>query len=84
MAVLATLMLYLNQIVIINELCFSFIASLKQCFFRALDQKFPNLDTMIDVLSKIVCHVNELFTDQQTLNKTLRIRLSEQVSSSNV
>ncbi len=62
------------------ESFFLLTATIKQCFFRALDQKFANLATMIEVLSKIVSHVNELFSDRQTLTNKMRVALSEQVS----
>ncbi|KAJ1519930.1 hypothetical protein ONE63_004165 [Megalurothrips usitatus] len=32
--------------------------TLKECFFSALDQKFPNLETFLGVLSQAVTHVN--------------------------
>lgn len=54
--------------------------TLRHCFFRALDQKFSNIDTMIGVLSQIVQHIHEQLVKQEKATQTVRIPFSKEAS----
>ncbi|KAK3907265.1 Myb-binding protein 1A [Frankliniella fusca] len=54
--------------------------TLRHCFFRALDQKFSNIDTMIGVLSKIVQHINDELIKQDAATQVVRIPFSNEAS----
>lgn len=53
-------------------------ANMRQCFFRALDEAFSNLTTMVVILSQIVQHINKLMSDQGKFRKTLKVPFGEE------